>query len=177
VIEIITSRLFLRRWTDADREPFSEMNADPAVMKYFPSTLTRAESDSLVDRVQAHFAEHGFGVWAVEVRGEGRFAGYIGLFTPRFEAHFTPCVEIGWRLARGYHGHGFATEGARAVVEHAFGPLGLREIVSFTVPANLPSRRVMEKIGMTHDERDDFDHPDIPEGHPYKRHVLYRLHK
>jgi RimJ/RimL family protein N-acetyltransferase len=177
VIEIVTPRLFLRRWKDADREPFARMNADPAVMRFFPSTLTREESDRAVDRVYAHFAEHGFGVWAVEVRDTGAFAGFIGLSKPRFEAHFTPCVEIGWRLAREHQGQGLATEGARATVEFAFGRLGLTDLVSFTVPANLPSRHVMEKIGMTHDARDDFDHPDIPVGHPLRRHVLYRLSK
>jgi ribosomal-protein-alanine N-acetyltransferase len=177
VIDIVTSRLFLRRWTEADREPFARMNADPVVMRYFPSTLTREESDRAADRVEAHFSQHGFGVWAVEVRESQTFAGFIGVSKPPFEAHFTPCTEIGWRLAREFHGQGFATEGARAVIGFAFGQLGLDELVSFTVPANLPSRRVMEKIGMTHDERDDFDHPRIPEGHPFRRHVLYRLRK
>jgi ribosomal-protein-alanine N-acetyltransferase len=177
VIDIITPGLFLRRWTQQDREPFARMNADPAVMEYFPSTLTRAESDSLADRIEAHFAEHGFGLWAAEVRRDSAFAGFIGLAKPRFEAHFTPCVEIGWRLAREYQGHGFATEGARAVVAYAFGTLNLTEIVSFTTALNLRSRRVMEKLGMTRDERDDFDHPLVPEGHPFRRHVLYRLRR
>jgi ribosomal-protein-alanine N-acetyltransferase len=175
VIEIVTPRLFLRRWTDADREPFAAMNANAEVMRFFPRTLTPEESDSAVDRINAHFETHGFGLWAAEVRDTHSFAGFIGLSSPPFQAHFTPCVEIGWRLAREYHGVGFATEGARAVVNHAFGALGLNEIVSFTVPANTRSWRVMVKIGMTRDERDDFDHPGIPEGHPFRRHVLYRL--
>ena len=177
MIEIVTNRLFLRRWTDLDREPFAQMNADPKVLAFFPSTWSRDESDRAVDRIEAHFNEHGFGVWAVEVPGETAFAGYIGLLKPNFHAHFTPCVEIGWRLARNFHGRGLATEGAAAVVRHAFGPLGLEEIVSFTVPANLPSRRVMEKIGMSRDESGDFDHPAIPEGHLLRRHVLYRLRR
>jgi RimJ/RimL family protein N-acetyltransferase len=177
VIEIETPRLFLRRWTDADRDPFARMNADPAVMRFFPSVLTRAESDAGVDWINAHFAQHGFGLWAVEVRCDSGFAGFIGLARPRFEAHFTPCIEIGWRLARKYQGHGHATEGARAVVEYAFGTLGLEELVSFTTVANFPSRRVMEKIGMTHSESDDFEHPGLPEGHPLRPHVLYRLRR
>jgi RimJ/RimL family protein N-acetyltransferase len=174
-MEIVTPRLLLRRWIPADREPFARMNADPAVMNFFPSTLTKEDSDGAFDRIQAHFEEHGFGLLAVEVPGEAAFIGFIGLAVPRFHTYFTPCVEIGWRLARSYHGRGLATEGAQAVVTHAFGPLGLREIVSFTTAANLPSRRVMEKIGMTRSERDGFDHPGIPEGHAFRRHVLYRL--
>lgn len=177
MIEIVTPRLFLRRWTDADREPFAQMNADPAVMAFFASTLTRGESDSLIDRNNAHFAEHGFGLWAVELRQNAQFAGFIGLAKPAFEAHFTPCIEIGWRLASPYQGQGFATEGARAVVEYAFGALGLSEIVSFTTASNLPSRHVMEKIGMTRNEADDFEYPNLPEGHPLRPHVLYRLRR
>ena len=144
-------------------------------MEFFPALLSPEESDAMVERIEAHFAEHGFGLWAAEVRHSGSFVGYIGLAVPRFEAAFTPCVEIGWRIAAEHWGRGLATEGARQVVQFAFEEIGLPEIVSFTVPANLRSRRVMEKLGMNYDSRDDFDHPQLPEGHPMRRHVLYRL--
>ena len=171
---ITTQRLILRRWREEDREPFARLNCDPAVMEFMPALLTRAESDAMVDRIEAHFAAHGFGLWAAELRGTGEFIGFIGLSIPRFEAHFTPCVEIGWRLAQEHWGKGLATEGGQAVVEYAFRDLGLVELVSFTSVGNLRSRRVMEKIGMTHDAADDFDHPVLPEGHWLRRHVLYR---
>ena len=151
------------------------MNADPLVMGYFPAPLTSKESDAMIGRAEAHFDRHGFGPLAAEIRATGEFAGFLALSVPAFDAHFTPCVEIGWRLAAHLWGQGLATEGARALVRHAFEALKLAEIVSFTVPANLASRRVMEKLGMTHDAVDDFDHPRIPEGHPLRRHVLYRL--
>lgn len=175
VTELQTGRLLLRQWRAADHEPFARMNQDPEVMEHFPALLSRAETEAAVDRIEAHFAQQGFGLWAAEFRDSGEFIGYIGLAVPRFEAHFTPCVEIGWRLAHEHWDKGFATEGARAAVRCAFEELGLDEIVSFTVPANVRSRRVMEKLGMTHDERDDFDHPLLAEGHPMRRHVLYRL--
>ena len=157
-----TPRLILRAWRDSDREPFARMNADPRVMEFFPSCLSRAESDALFDRAR-------MSVLAAELRATGEFIGFIGLSVPTFEAHFTPCVEIGWRLAAEHWGRGLATEGARAVLERASG-----EIVSFTTEKNWRSRRVMEKIGLKHDPRDDFDHPGLPEGHPLRRHVLYR---
>jgi RimJ/RimL family protein N-acetyltransferase len=171
---IETARLLLREWRSSDREPFARLNADPRVMEYFPARLSREQSDSLVDRVEAHFAKHGFGPFAAELRESGDFAGFVGLSIPPFEALFTPCVEIGWRLDAAYWGCGLATEGARAVMNYGFETLGLREIVSFTVPTNVRSRRVMEKLGMAHDAADDFDHPRIPDGHPLQRHVLYR---
>ena len=173
--EIETARLLLRRWHDADREAFAHMNADPAVMEHFPARLSRQETDRLIENINAHFEHHGFGLWAAELRVTGEFIGFIGLAIPRFRAAFTPCVEIGWRLDAAHWGKGLATEGARAVAHHAFEALGLTEIVSLTVPANMRSRRVMEKLGMTHDPRDDFDHPNLPPGHPMRRHVLYRL--
>lgn len=175
--EIKTDRLLLRRWRDEDREPFARMNADPAVMKHFPALLSRAESDRLADDIEAHFERYGFGAWAAELRATGVFIGFIGLAVPRFEAAFTPCVEIGWRMDAAYWGRGLATEGARAVVRHAFDVAGLNEIVSFTVPANTRSRHVMEKLGMSHDPRDDFDHPNLAPAHPLRRHVLYRLRR
>jgi RimJ/RimL family protein N-acetyltransferase len=165
----------LRRWRDEDREPFATMNADPRVMEFLPAPLDRTASDSMIERISAHFAEHGFGLWAIEVPGEAAFVGYVGLLRPTFESHFTPCVEVGWRLAAGFWGRGIATEAARAAIEFGFEKLGLDEIVSFTVPANARSIRVMEKLGMTRSPDDDFDHPRMAEGHPLRRHVLYRL--
>lgn len=169
-----TERLILRRWVSADRKPFAGMNSDPEVMKYFPSVLSREESDELADRIEEHVVTHGFGLWALEISDLASFAGFVGLSMPGFEASFTPCVEIGWRLARAYWGHGYATEAASATLAFGFDELRLDQIVSFTVPGNARSRRVMEKLGMTHDPRDDFEHPSLPEGHPLRRHVLYR---
>lgn len=170
-----TQRLILRPWCKADRQPFSEMNADPRVMEFMPGTLSSRESDLLVDRIEKHMRDHGFGLHAAEVHAEHLFIGFIGLAVPSFQARFTPCVEVGWRLAASHWGQGLATEGAHEVIRHAFEDLGLDAVVSFTVPANLRSRRVMEKLGMTHHPEDDFDHPRLPEGHPLRRHVLYRL--
>jgi RimJ/RimL family protein N-acetyltransferase len=171
-----TERLRLREWERGDRGPFAQINADLRVMEFFPKCLNCEESDAMVDRIESHFRAKGFGLYAAELR-DGRFIGYVGLHTPTFEAHFTPCVEIGWRLASDVWGKGLATEGALAVVQHAFENLGLDEIVSFTVPANRRSIRVMEKIGMTRDAGGDFEHPNLPVGHPLRHHVLYRLRK
>ncbi len=173
--EIRTDRLILRRWRDDDLEPFARLNADPEVMEYLPGALDRAASDALVARIRTHFDQHGFGLWAVDVPGVASFVGYAGLAVPRFTVAFTPCVEVGWRLAREHWGHGYATEAARAALEFGFTTGGLDEIVSFTVPANVRSTAVMDRLGMTHDPADDFDHPLLPDGHPLKRHVLYRL--
>jgi RimJ/RimL family protein N-acetyltransferase len=175
--EILTPRLLLRRWRAADREPFARMNADPRVMEHFPAPLTPAESDAMILKIESHFEDRGYSLWVAELLASGAFTGFIGLSVPAFRAPFTPCVEIGWRLDAEHWGKGLATEGARAVARHAFEILGLEELVSFTVPANLRSRRVMEKIGMTHDPRDDFDHPRFSPGHPLRRHVLYRLNR
>jgi RimJ/RimL family protein N-acetyltransferase len=174
-LEIASDRLRLRRWLPSDRGPFAEMNADLSVMEFFPAVLSREESDELAARIEAHFDQFGFGIWAVEIPEITPFAGFIGLSIPRFEASFTPCVEIGWRLARQYWGRGYATEGARAALAFGFETLQLDEIVSFTVPTNVRSRRVMEQLGMTHRPGDDFDHPLLPEGHALRRHVLYRI--
>jgi RimJ/RimL family protein N-acetyltransferase len=170
-----TDRLLLRPWRDSDRLPFQQMNADPRVMEFFPALLSPEESDALVDRAHAHFDRHGFGPFAVELLENQFFIGFIGLSVPNFDAPFMPAVEIGWRLAFDCWGQGLATEGARAVINYGFEELGLDSLMSFTVPENLRSRRVMEKIGMTHDPADDFDHPSLPEGHPLRGHVLYRL--
>jgi len=173
--ELRTDRLLLRRWREADHAPFAALNADPRVMEHFPALLSPAETAERIGRIEAHFQQHGFGLWAVEIKGTTPFAGFVGLSIPQFAAPFMPCVEIGWRLAADYWGRGYATEGARAAVAFGFGELNLDEIVSFTVPANVRSRRVMEKLGMTHDPAEDFEHPLLPAGHALRRHVLYRL--
>ncbi len=165
---IRTERLLLRRWRPEDLAPFAVMNTDPRVTEFLPTPLTREQSDALVARVEAHFEERGFGLWAVEIPGVAPFAGYVGLSTPAFETAFTPCVEVGWRLGAEHWGRGYATEGARAALAHGFEVVGLPEILSWTVPANIRSRHIMEKIGMTRDPADDFDHPLLPEGHPLR---------
>ena len=173
--DLTTDRLLLRQWRDSDREPFAALNADPAVMEHFPKLVSREDSDALVDRASASIADHGWGLWAVEVRATGEFIGFTGLSVPSFEAPFLPGVEIGWRLAKSAWGNGYATEAARAALAYGFGPVDLSEILSFTATTNIPSQRVMQKIGMTRDEDGDFDHPRLPAGHRLQRHVLYRI--
>jgi len=173
--ELRTDRLRLRQWTAEDFAPFAELNTDPEVMRHFPATLSRQQSDALAERERTAIAERGWGLWAVEVVDGPSFVGFVGLTEQTFPAHFTPAVEVGWRLAGSAWGHGYATEAARAAVAFGFGELGLDEIVSMTVPGNERSRRVMERLGMTRDPADDFDHPRVPAGSPLRRHVLYRL--
>ena len=173
-ITLRTERLHLRQWTSSDRKPFARLNADAQVMAHFPAALSEQESDALADRIQSHIEDHGWGLWAVEIPGVTEFAGFIGLSNPRFHAHFTPCTEVGWRLASEFWGCGYATEGARAALTFGLQTLALPEVVSFTVPENVRSIRVMERIGMTRSPDDDFEHPVLPEGHPLRRHVLYR---
>lgn len=173
--ELETERLRLRPWCDADLPPFAKLNADPVVNEFLLGPIGRLESDLAAGRIRAHFAERGFGLWAVEVRGEIPFAGFVGLSVPSFDAHFTPCVEVGWRLSRLAWGKGYAPEAARAALRFGFEELGLSEIVSFTVPENRRSRRVMEKIGMRNDPADDFAHPKLDAHHPLSAHVLYRV--
>jgi len=144
-------------------------------MEFFPGTLTREESDALIDNIESHFVNHGFGLFAAELKSEQKLIGFIGLHVAGFQAHFTPCVEIGWRIGKEFWGKGLATEGSQAVVRWAFDRLTLDSLVSFTVPENVASRRLMEKLGMTHDPADDFDHPKLPPGHRLRRHVLYRM--
>jgi RimJ/RimL family protein N-acetyltransferase len=175
VAELSTERLLLRPWRAADRAPFAALNADPEVMRHFPAPLTREQSDAFADRIEASFAHQGWGLWAVEVRDGGEFIGFTGLARPSFDAHFTPAIEIGWRLARGAWGRGYATEAARAAAAFGFETLAAEELVSFTAVANTRSRAVMERLGMTHDASGDFDLPSVPAGHELRRHVLYRL--
>jgi len=170
-VSLRTSRLLLRPWGDEDTAPFVEMSSDPVVMEYL---LPAGEAWAAWAR--AHWDEHGYGQWIVEIPGEASFIGVVGLAVVSYEAHFTPAVEVAWRLARPYWGRGYAAEPANAALDYVFEQLGLSEIVALTVPANQRSRRVMERLGMTRSSEDDFDHPRLPEG-PLKRHVLYRLRK
>ncbi len=173
--ELSTARLLLRRWRETDRAPFAALNADPLVMEYFPNRLTQAESDDLLAKIEAGFETRGYGLWALEVRATSEFVGFTGLAVPSFSAHFTPAVEVGWRLARSAWGQGYATEASLASVAFGFRDAGLDEIVSFTSAANVRSRAVMDRIGMTHDPADDFDHPELDEMDHLRPHVLYRI--
>src|ERR1700721_1103800 len=175
MLTLKTKRLILREWNGADREPFARMNADPRVMEYLGEPISREQSDEVADRIEAHFRTHGFGLCAAELAEGSEFIGFIGLAMPTFEAAFTPCVEIGWRLAAEYRGRGRAPQGAREIVRCAFEELGLPGLVSLTSIRNERSRRVMAKLGMTHDATENFDHPRLPVADPLHRHVLYRL--
>ena len=171
---IRAERVILRQWIDSDRDAFAALSAHPEVMKYFPARLSRAESDGFVDRAAQLIADNGWGLWAVE--HDGGFIGFTGLSVPSFAGPFPPgAVEVGWRLARSAWGQGFATEAAEAALDFGLRRLGLPEIVSFTSVNNRRSRAVMQRIGMTHDPNDDFEHPRLPAGHPLRAHVLYRL--
>ena len=170
---IETKRLLLRRWQDDDRGPFAELNGDAETLVFFPSTLTRAESDALVDRIEARFEAHGYGLWALEVRETGRFIGFTGLAPMPEEVPGAGGTEIGWRLARPAWHHGYATEAALAARDVAFTGVGLPELWSMTSVLNTPSQAVMRRIGMTEAAR--FEHPFVPDGHPLKPHVVYHL--
>jgi RimJ/RimL family protein N-acetyltransferase len=170
-----TERLLLRRWRAEDLGPFAAMNADPVVMEHMPGPLSAAESAALVERIEAAFDANGYGLWAVEVKEEAPFVGFIGLSSVDLDMPFAPAIEVGWRLARDCWGRGIATEAASAAVAFGFRELGLVEIVSFTAAGNLRSRGVMERIGMRRDPRGDFDHPRLAAGDPLRRHVLYRI--
>jgi len=174
---LTTERLLLRRWRESDREAFAHLNADPEVMRHFLRPLSREESDAFVDRIEARFDERGYGMWAVQRRQDGAFLGFTGLAYQSFEAPFTPCVEVGWRLGAFAWGHGYASEAAREALRFGFDEAGLDEIVSFTSIGNGASVRVMERIGMHRDPAGDFDYPNMPAGHPLRRHVLYRLRR
>jgi ribosomal-protein-alanine N-acetyltransferase len=177
VTELRTPRLLLRQWRDDDLDPFALLCADPEVMRHFTRPQTRAESDGFARRSAELIEQQGWGRWAVEVAGVAPFVGFVGLAQVRFEAGFTPAVEVGWRLAREHWGRGYATEAARAALAHGFEAIGLDEIVSFTTVANGRSRRVMERLGMTHDAAGDFLHPLLADDDPVRPHVLYRLRR
>ena len=170
-----TERLVLRGWRDDDRDAWAAMNADPVVMRYFPHPLTREQADAMVDRVNATLEAQGWGLWALERVDTGELIGFTGLAVPGHDLPFRPCVEVGWRVARSAWGRGFATEAAREALRVGFDEVGLAEVVSFTSVLNTPSRAVMERVGMTRDPAGDFEHPAVPEGHPLRPHVLYRI--
>jgi RimJ/RimL family protein N-acetyltransferase len=192
-----TERLILRQWRDEDFAPFARLNDDPAVMEFMPRRLNRDESDAFAARIRTDIERRGWGLWAVEVSSSARgeheggaeagvlppaevaapFIGYVGLSVPSFDAHFTPCVEVGWRLAREHWGHGYAGEAAAACLRFGFQTLSLKQIVSFTAALNRRSTRVMERIGMTRDAAGDFEHPKLAPGHPLRAHVLYRINR
>ena len=172
---LTTPRLRLRLWRNEDLEPFAALNADPRVREFFPSIQTHQESAESMRYIRDHFEQRGLGFWAVEVIGGAPFIGFIGLAVPSFAAPFTPCVELGYRLAFEHWGHGYATEGSRAALAFGFGTVGLAEIVAMTAAGNERSRRVMERLGMSRRVADDFDHPNVAPEHPLRRHVLYRL--
>ncbi len=174
-IRIETKRLILRTWQREDLSDFAAMNADPDVMRFFPAPLTANESGLLFERLIRHFELKGFGLFALELKSRPGLIGFTGLSTVTFTAPFGEDIELGWRIMREYQGNGYATEAANAAKNYGFDVLGLKSLVAFTVPTNLPSRRVMEKIGMVHNPDDDFDHPRVPEHHPLRRHVLYRV--
>lgn len=177
VQEFRSERLLLRRWREEDLAPFAAMNADPLTMRFMPGVMTLEETRAQIGRFEEHHRLHGFGVWAAEAPGVAPLIGYVGLQRVPFDAPFTPAVEIGWRLAPAYWGQGYATEGAKAALRTGFEDLNLDQIVSFTVAANKPSWSVMERLGMTRDPTEDFDHPRLPVGHALRRHILYRLTK
>lgn len=172
-----TKRLILRPWKKEDLEPFFRLNADPRTMEFLFTPLTREESSARLEIYTKHIQDHGWGLWAVSAPNVSDFIGWIGLWPIGFDAHFTPAIEVGWRLLPEFWGQGYATEGAEASLRYGFDILKLDEIVSITVPANICSKRVMEKLGMHTDPKDDFDHPKLPEDHTLRRHVLYRLKK
>jgi len=181
-MDLSTSRLILRRWREADRSAFAQLNDDPVVMEFMPRRLSRDESDATAARLGAAIETRGWGFWAVEVKGSAAsagapFIGFVGLSVPSFQAHFTPCVEIGWRLAKEHWGCGYASEAAAASLRFAFENLKLKQVVAFTVPLNKRSMRVMERIGMSRDPAGDFEHPKLAPGHPLRPHVLYRVNR
>jgi len=170
---ILTERLKLRPWLDTDAEPFIQLNKDPEVMRFFPSTQTTDETLRQIDRIKKHFTDYGYGLYAIERLDNHQFIGYTGFAHPSFKSHFTPCIEVGWRLSKDNWGRGFATEAAKACITHGFGILGFNEIYSFTATINLPSISVMKKSGLQ--LVGEFEHPILPEGHPLKTHVLYKI--
>jgi 3-dehydroquinate dehydratase/shikimate dehydrogenase len=173
---LTTDRLILRPWRESDLDPFAAMNADPDVMRFFPRTLDREASDAMAHRISLMLDEQGWGLWATEVPGVAPFIGFIGLAPVPFDSHFTPAIEVGWRLGKAYWGRGYAPEGARAALAYAFDTLELDEVISMTIPANEPSQRVMQKLGLRHDPSDDFDHPNHSDREDH-RHVLYRIRR
>ena len=176
-IVIETERLILRTWQDSDAQPYFDMNQDPKVIQYFLGALTMAQVADFIKAKNQQQQDLGYTLWAVELKKTGEFIGFIGLNYTDWPAHFTPAVEIGWRLASPFWHQGYATEGAKACLEYGFKKVGLKEIVSFSVPANLASIKVMKRIGMVTNIKDNFLHPKLPENHNFSKHVLYRIKK
>lgn len=174
IFSLESDRLLLRAWRDEDLPAFAALNADPQVMRYFPAPLTSEQSDALADKIRQFLQQHGWGLWALEVKGGAPFIGFVGLAIPADDLPCSPCVEIGWRLAAAHWGKGYASEAAKAALHFAFEHMNLAEVVSFTAGTNQPSRRVMEHIGMS-SNGESFLHPRLPQGHPLQKHVLYRL--
>ena len=174
IIEFRTERLHLRQWRDGDREPFAQMCADSRVMEFFPNLLARADSDALADRIEAKIHDRGWGWWAVELQTTQEFIGFVGLNIPAIALPFSPCVEVGWRLAFPYWGKGYASEAAKEALRVGFEVLKFDEIVSFTAIHNQRSRSVMERLKMR-EMPETFLHPKIPQGHPLSEHCLYKL--
>lgn len=177
MIVLETKQLILRTWRDDDLEPMTAINQDPKVMEYFPSRQDMEATQSFIGRVTKHQEQHRFSLYAVELKTTGEMIGFVGLMTVPFTAHFTPAIEIGWRLASGYWNRGYATEAAKTVLHDAFTRLNLSEVVSFTAQGNAASRRIMEKIGLQHNSEDNFKHPKLDEASPLCQHVLYRITK
>lgn len=173
--QLRTERLLLRRWRDDDLAALAAINADPRVMEHFPATLSVAETQAFLARVEQGFAQHGYGLWALEVTQTETLIGFTGLAPVELDVAFVHAVEVGWRLAHDSWGSGYATEAATAAIDFGFDELGLAEIVSFTAVGNVRSRRLMERLGMRREPAEDFDHPKLPVGHDLRAHVLYRL--
>ena len=175
MIYLATTRLRLRDWQESDLEPFSQLNADEQVMRYFPKTLSTEETKEFYLLIESEFKEHGFGLYAVETKVNGDFIGFIGFHRATFHADFTPCIEIGWRLKKEAWGYGYATEGAVACLDYGFANLGFNEVYSFTADINTPSKKVMTKIGMRFIKM--FHHPKVEKGNPLSPHVLFHTSK
>lgn len=174
MFKIETERLVLREWKELDLEPFSSMNADPEVMRYFPAVLSKQESDDFAKEIQKRIDDQGYGLWAVELKSSSEFIGFVGLNSPKVNLPFNPCVEIGWRLTKAAWGNGYATEAAKACLAFAFDTLSLNEVLSFTSILNKPSVSVMKRLGM-HNTKNNFQHPSVPDGNPLKEHVLFSI--
>lgn len=172
---ISTSRLLLRLWKEGDIDAYYQINQNPDVLEFLPGALTRTEVKNFMARQNQQFVERGFALWAAELKETSDLIGFIGLNYFDYPVHFSPAVEIGWRLSSSFWGKGYATEGARKVIEFGFHQCHLQEIVAFTVPKNIRSQRVMEKIGMVQDMNGDFFHPKLPRKHRLAKHVLYRI--
>jgi RimJ/RimL family protein N-acetyltransferase len=172
-----TKRLILRTWQQSDLEPMTKINLDPKVMEYFPSTFKKQETIAFINKINSHYDKHGFTLYAVEIKETQQFIGFVGLLNTNFDAHFTPATEIGWRLGSEFWGKGYATEAAKAVLDYAINELNIDEVVSFTSAINKASIRVMEKIGLHYNPKDNFDSPNVKNHSKLVKHVLYRLKK